>query len=96
VDFTFLHSHFDDLLLIPCALPLFLFVQRKLNWRQHDLPPTAGEILGHLLIWSVLFEWIGPKLMRTVGDFRDVLAYIAGAILAALWWHRDRFWGAPP
>lgn len=91
VDSGFLHSHFNDLLLIPCALPLLLFIQRKLNWRQHDAPPTAGEIFGHVLVWSVLFEWLGPHLMRTVGDIRDVLAYCAGAALAALWWHRERW-----
>lgn len=92
VDSVFLISHFNDLLLIPCALPIFLFIQRKLRWRLHDEPPTAGEILGHLLVWSVLFEVVGPHIMRTVGDVRDVLAYCAGAAVAALWWHRTR-WG---
>jgi hypothetical protein len=32
----FLHSHFDDLLLMPVALPVMLWVQRLLGLRKHD------------------------------------------------------------
>jgi len=88
----FFHSYFNDLWLIPCALPMILWAQRGLGLRQHDLAPTGSEILFHLSIWSVLFEWIGPHLMRhATGDPLDVLAYSAGAALASLWWHRERF-----
>lgn len=87
---AFLHDHFNDLLLIPCALPPLLLMQRWLHLRENDGPPTIGEITLYWMVWSILFEWIGPRIMpgRTVGDPWDVLAYAAGAVLAAFWWHR--------
>ena len=47
---AFLHSYFNDLLLIPCALPPVLLAQRWLKLRFHDEPPRAGEIIFQLLI----------------------------------------------
>lgn len=85
----FLHAHFNDLWLIPCALPVFLWLHRRLGWRTHDEPPRLSEIFLHLAIWSLLFEWLGPKFMpHTTADFGDVLAYVVGALGAFLWWHR--------
>lgn len=87
----FMHFHFNDVLLIPCALPPLLLVQRWLRLRPHDELPTAGEILLYLVVWSVFFEVLGPHIMRrATGDPWDVVAYAAGAVLAGLWWHRDR------
>lgn len=88
----FLHSHFNDLLLIPCALPLILWLHRQLGLRSHDHPPTGLEIAFHLVFWSALFEWIGPKFVsHATADPWDVLAYLAGALLAGAWWHRERW-----
>ncbi len=85
----FLHDHFNDLLLIPCALPPLLLLQRWLKLRTDDQLPTPGEIALYLVVWSILFEWIGPHLMPwTVGDPWDVVSYIVGGVLAGLWWHR--------
>jgi hypothetical protein len=84
----FLHGQFNDLLLIPCALPPVLWLQRKMGLRAHDAPPTPGEILAHLIVWSVLFEFVGPHIMRVTGDMLDVLAYAVGAAFAGLWWNR--------
>lgn len=87
----FLHDHFNDVLLIPCALPVLLALQRWLKLRDHDRPPTPGEIALYLGVWSVLFEVIGPHIMPwTVGDPWDALAYAVGGLAAGLWWHRDR------
>lgn len=84
---AFLHNHFNDLLLIPCALPPLLLIQRLLKLRSHDGLPEFGEIVLYLAVWSVLFELIGPYIMPwTVGDPWDVVAYTVGAILAACWW----------
>ncbi len=86
----FLHGYFNDVLLIPCALPPLLFIQRLLGLRGHDGLPTAGEIGLNLIVWSILFEVIGPHLTRrATGDPWDVVAYIAGGIFAGLWWHRQ-------
>jgi hypothetical protein len=88
----FLHSHFNDLWLIPCALPPILWLHRRLGLRPHDHAPTLSEITPHLVFWSALFEWIGPKFVaHTTGDPADVLAYAVGAMLAGLWWHQERF-----
>jgi hypothetical protein len=80
---------FNDLLLIPCALPVVLQLQRCLGLRRNDRPPTFGEIMGHLVFWSVLFEVIGPHIMRhATGDPADVVAYAIGAAGAYFLWNR--------
>jgi hypothetical protein len=66
---------------------LVLWLQRKLGLRRHDLPPTIGEIVCHLLLWSVLFEVIGPRVLHVTGDPLDVLVYFVGGAFAALWWN---------
>lgn len=86
---AFLHSWFNDLLLIPCALPPLLLVHRALRLRTHDAPPTWPEIGLHLLFWSWLFEWAGPHLFqRATGDLFDVAAYVSGGLVAWAWWNR--------
>ena len=88
----FFHSHFNDLWLMPCALPLVLWLHRSSGLRPHDQPPTGPEILTHLAGWTLLFEWLGPKLVRhATADPWDAVAYAAGAALAALWWQRHRW-----
>jgi ubiquinone/menaquinone biosynthesis C-methylase UbiE len=85
----FLHEYFDDLLLIPAALPIILGMQRWWGLRSHDRPPTAAEILGHLAVWSFIAELVGPFFFPwVVGDFVDIEAYALGAILAGMWWNR--------
>ncbi len=84
----FLHGQFNDLWLIPCALPPVLWAHRFLRLRADDAPPRWGEIVFHLVLWSVLFEWIGPHLMNVTGDVLDVAAYCAGGLAAGLWWSR--------
>ena len=93
----FLHAHFNDLWLIPAALPPMLWVHRRLGLRSHDEPPRWSEIGLHLLVWSLICEVIGPHWVPgTTGDWRDVLAYATGAIAAGLWWqHAPRRQSAP-
>ncbi len=85
----FLKQYLGDFLLVPCALPLLLWGQRMLGLRTHDRPPTLGEIFSTLILWSVLFEWLFPRVLgRGVSDPGDVVAYAAGAIIAGLAWNR--------
>jgi ubiquinone/menaquinone biosynthesis C-methylase UbiE len=84
---VFFHSWFNDTLLIPCALPPVLLVQRWLGLRTHDKVPTGGEIFWHWVGWSILFEAIGPYILPTVGDPWDAVAYGVGGAVAFLWWH---------
>lgn len=89
---AFLRFWFDDLLLIPAALPLLLQLHAWLKLRPATARPSGGEIAAHVIGWSVLFEVIAPHLMRHVtGDPWDVVAYAVGGGLAYLWWHRDRW-----
>jgi hypothetical protein len=92
---AFLRGQFDDLLLIPCALPVVLWMQRWLRLRNHDLPPTWGEIGFHIVVWSILFEAIGPHIMRVTGDPLDVLAYAVGGAAAGCIWQGVLRHGAP-
>lgn len=83
---AFFHNWFNDGLLIPCALPLVLLLQRWLGLREHDRPPTGGEVIGHVIGWSILFEVIGPRIMPTTGDPWDAVAYACGGALAWVFW----------
>ena len=83
----FLRGHFNDLLLIPCALPPVLWLQRRLGLRTHDDYPTAMEIAGHLAVWALIAEWLGPRWMhRGTSDVWDVAAYTLGAVGALVAW----------
>ena len=83
----FMRGHFNDLLLIPAALPLVLWGQRRLGLRTVDTPPTWPEIALHLVVWSVAAEAIAPHLWRhATGDWLDVAAYAVGALAAGSWW----------
>ncbi|HLQ38108.1 MAG TPA: hypothetical protein VK348_09920 [Planctomycetota bacterium] len=86
----FFHCYLNDVICIPFWLPPVLALHRLLRLRRHDAPPTFGEILLHLGIWSWLFEILGPGLHAlfpyAVGDPWDIVAYAAGAGIAALLW----------
>ena len=85
---AFLRGHFNDLLLIPAALPLVLWLQRRLGVRPDDRSPRWGEIALHVAVWSFAAEWLMPHLTaRATGDWRDVVAYSVGAVVAGCWWH---------
>lgn len=88
----FLHSHFNDLLVIPCALPPLLQLHRWLKLRNNDGLPSPSEVILHLVVWSIVMEIVGPRYVRWVtGDPWDIVSYAVGATLAFLWWHRHWF-----
>lgn len=83
----FLQNWFNDLLLIPAALPVLLWIYRKLKLRSSDVYPTMAETVSILIFWSLLFEWIGPHFIKhAVGDWRDVLMYWMGGLFAWAFW----------
>ena len=84
---AFLTGYFNDLLLIPAALPLVLWVQRRIGVRADDRPPQWGEIALHLRVWAFVAEALMPLLAaHATADWRDVVAYSAGALGAGCWW----------
>lgn len=84
---VFLHGYFNDLLLIPAALPWVLWLQRRLKWRPDDARPRWGEIALHVAMWSLAAEVVAPHLFpHAIGDWRDAVAYTGGALVAGCWW----------
>ena len=80
----FLRDHFNDVLLVPCALPVALGVEGLIGTRGRGRPPTSGETAAYALGWSVVCEVVGPALFPwSTPDPWDVVAYMAGALLAA-------------
>ncbi|MFO1513609.1 MAG: hypothetical protein U1F83_11940 [Verrucomicrobiota bacterium] len=85
----FLHGHFNDLLLIPAGLPVVLWLQRVVGLRHHDRAPSWSEMMLHLVVWSVICEFVGPHwLHHGTSDVWDVVAYAVGGVAACLWWNR--------
>ncbi len=85
----FFHGHFDDCLLVPVALPVFLGVYRLLGLRPDNAPPRWWEIAAHLAVWSLFFKWFGPVVLhRSVADPVDIGCYAAGGLVAWLLWYR--------
>ncbi len=88
VDDAFLQGSFNDLLLIPAALPVWLWLQRRIGLRREDAPPRWSEIALHVVTWSVAAEWIAPQLLaHATADWHDVAAYAVGAVAAGTWWN---------
>ncbi len=93
----FVHNHFNDLICIPFWVPIMLWFQRRAGFRESDGPPLAGEIIIPLFVWSWVFEIILPSTRllgdRVVSDYRDILYYSIGALLAGSFW---RWWYGKP
>jgi hypothetical protein len=82
---SFFHGHLNDCLFVPVALPLFLWVYRRLGLRPDDGAPRWWEVALHLAAWSVFFKWLGPAFLhRGVADPVDLFCYASGG--AAAWW----------
>ena len=87
---SFFHGHLDDILFVPVALPVFLFVYRQIGLRPDDEPPRFWEMGWHLLVWSIFFKWFAPvTLHRGVADPVDLLCYGGGGLAACAFWKID-------
>ena len=86
---SFFQGYFSDFLLIPAALPIVLLLLRFVGARRHDLPPTKSEMLTAVVVWTILFEVVGPQITRrATADPFDILAYVVGGLLAYTIWNR--------
>ncbi|MBI9017038.1 MAG: hypothetical protein JEZ07_07250 [Phycisphaerae bacterium] len=90
----FFHSYFNDLICIPFLLPVVLYLAKILKLRTHDEPPDIYELVFHVLLWSVVFEFYGPVFGQRhnypiIGDPWDVVCYASGALLAGIYWNLD-------
>lgn len=76
---VFWHSYSTDYLFIPAALPLMLWVYRRLGLRAHDQFPDWPEIGLHFVVWSIAAEGVAPLLFKSAtGDWWDVVTYAVG------------------
>ncbi|BCM93784.1 hypothetical protein IAD21_05675 [Abditibacteriota bacterium] len=93
-ELPFLSEHLDDLLLVPAALPPFVWARQCLGLRHVSGTPTVREVGVVTFIASVVFEWLGPKYLgHSVGDWNDVAVYWLGALFGGGWWTLVRFKG---
>ena len=84
---AFLRDLFNDVLLVPCALPILLAGEEQLDTRGRAGPPTALEVVTYTAGWSVTCEVLGPAMFPwSTSDPWDVVAYMGGAIVAAACW----------
>ena len=84
---VFLRGYFSDTLLIPAALPLMLWLQRRWGLRTDDKPPHWSEIATHVVVWSIAAEVVAPHFFsRATGDPWDAVAYAGGGLLSGLIW----------
>lgn len=83
----FLRYYFSDTLFIPAALPLMLWLHRRLGLRPDDRRPQWSEIGLNLVVWSIAAELVAPLFFRhATGDPWDVVAYAGGALVSGLVW----------
>jgi hypothetical protein len=84
------HGHLNDTLTVPVALPIYLLVYRWIRFRPDDEPPRWWEVLPHVVVWMVFFEWFGPLyLHRGVADPIDAWCIAGGGLAAWVLWQRD-------
>jgi hypothetical protein len=84
------HGHLNDTLTVPVALPLYLLVYRWIGLRPDDEAPRWWEVLFHVAVWDVFFEWFGPHyLHRGVGDPIDAWCIAGGGTVAWALWQLD-------
>ena len=87
---VFLRGYLSDCLLIPAALPLVLWIQRRLHLRRTDERPTFREVTLHLFIWSLAAEVLAPLMFsRSTADPLDLVAYTTGAVFAWVIWNAN-------
>ena len=85
----FTHGYLNDVLCLPLFLPMILRAQQILGLRRRDDYPRLWEVLQHWAIFSIVFEGIIPRFpsrFDSTADTFDVLAYLAGGLLAWAWW----------
>ena len=91
---AFVHCYFGDVLCLPVCVPVTLWLQRRVGLRGDDRQPTARELVLLWALWSLCFEWLGPRVPLlapgAVCDPWDAVAYGIGGLLAALVWRPSR------
>jgi len=89
---NFLHFYLNDVLLVPVLLPIILYSSRIFGFRKDDRPPRFIELTIPLLLWSIAFEFIGPRFFKLgFSDPLDIVCYCSGGIFSWIIWNKRRF-----
>ncbi len=83
------HGHFNDSLLVPVILPLYLLFYRWIGLRPDNAPPRFWEIALHVPLWAIFFEWFGPLMLhKGIADPIDSWCFAGSGIISWLVWQR--------
>jgi hypothetical protein len=89
----FTHGYLNDILCLPLFVPIILYAQHVVGLRKHFGFPLPWEIFQNWFVFTVVFQVVIPRFPKTfiaAGDPYDILAYLAGGILAGLYWCSPR------
>ncbi len=76
---------------MPIAIPLMFAAFYYTKLRQTPFPNLI-ELMLHLIIWSTIFEVIGPQFLnKGVGDIYDVICYVIGTGAIAVTLDQESF-----
>jgi hypothetical protein len=85
----FTHGYLNDVLCLPMFVPMILYAQHLLGLRPHRRFPGVWEIFQNLVVFTIVFQVITPRFPKTftsAGDPWDILAYLAGGMIAGIYW----------
>lgn len=81
-DIQFFRRYVGDLLALPVYLPLSIYLAWRLKLIPDSFQISAVQVLGGVIIFSLLFEGLIPIIDKTsIRDGYDILAYLAGSLL---------------
>ncbi len=83
----FSQSYLNDLICLPFWIPIMLWTMKCLGLRKTHTPPSGGELIVPLLVWSWLFEVYLPGLTRSKSS-PLLIPRISSAIPPAACWQR--------
>jgi len=81
-EIEFFSQYVGDILALPVYLPLSIYLARRLKLITDDFQISAVQVLGGVIIFSLLFEGLIPIFDEaSIQDEYDILAYLAGGLL---------------
>jgi hypothetical protein len=85
----FTHGYLNDVICLPLFVPMILYFEHLIGLRPHYLFPALWEILQNFLAFTLVFQVITPRFPKTfitAGDPKDIIAYVAGGMIAGVYW----------
>jgi glycopeptide antibiotics resistance protein len=87
---AFLKNYLNDLLFVPLALGIAVFLQRNFILKQPEYRLSKTQVIICVVYISIMFEGVIPLFKdRYTADFSDVLCYGFGGLLFYLFGNSD-------